>query len=702
MKFYLAVLATIFIITSCQDKASHLTAYDDITIYRDTWGVPHIHAPTDEQVAYGLAWATAEDDFNTIQEQLLALNGKYGELIGKDGLVADFGIHFMDIKRVAEERYQSELSPKMIKVISGYADGMNAFAAAHPDEVFNDDLFPVGPADVASGYLLGLMEISGAGAHLQEILNGDIVKDLKPDLPKGSNAIAIANRKTAGDETFLAVNSHQPLEGWYSWYEAHLISDEGQNILGGTFPGGATIFHGTNEYLGWAHTVNHADFSDVYKLDVDPDNKMKYKVDGEWYTLEKESVWAWMKVAGPLSIPIKRTKYKSIYGPAFITDVGTFAWSYAAHEAVASVEQWYKMGRATNLEEFQAALARQDIPCTNIVYADRDDNIMFISNGTFPVRDDQYDWSGVLPGNTKKTLWPEELHPIDENPQVVNPQSGYVYNMNNTPYSSTGAGDNPIYDHDDIVNGYQSPDLQNNRSTRFMELISKYDSLSYNDFKTIKYDVQYPKKLRSVQISNLELMLSLSPGDHPGCADGIRLLNSWNRRCDADNTTAPLFLLTFYQITEKLKKEDRYFPGGSITETDVIEALRLAQDELMGKFDKLTPQLSQLMRHTRGSVSLAVDGGTDVLGAMYGQKQDDGSYRVVAGDSYIQLVRFRPDTLPVLETVNAYGSSADPNSPHYTDQMSLFAEHKLKPMTLSLEEVKATSVRKYHPMRIVE
>ena len=699
-KGIIVLICFIICLFSCQDQID-LIPYEDITIYRDSWGVPHIHAPRDEQVAYGLAWATAEDDFNTIQEQMLALNGKYGEHIGKDGLIADFGIQFMDIMRVAQERYQSELSPKMIKVISAYADGINAFAAAYPEEVYNEDLFPVGPADIVAGYMLGLVEISGAGRDLERILNGDVIKDLKSDLPTGSNAIAISNSKTVGDETFLAINSHQPLEGWYSWYEAHLISDEGQNIIGGTFPGGATIFHGTNEYLAWAHTVNHADFSDVYQLDVDPENKMKYQVDGEWYTLEKESVWAWMKLAGPLSIPIKRTKYNSIYGPAFITDHGTFAWSFAAHEAVGAVEQWYHMGRATSLDEFQSALARQDIPCTNIVYADRDHNIMYISNGTFRVRDERYDWGGVLPGNTKQTLWPKDLHPISENPQVINPSSGYVFNTNNTPYSSTGSTDNPIYDEDDRVNGYQAPDLQNNRSMRFMELIENYDSLSYDDFKTIKYDVQYPQELQSTHVSNLEMILSLSPDEYPQHAAAINQLNSWNRRCDSDNTTAALFLLTLYHINEKLKAEDRYISGGVIIESDVIAGLTLARDELMGKFGKLSPELSELMRHTRGSVSLPVQGGTDVLAAMYGKKQDDGTYRVVAGESYIQMVRFKSGELPIIETINAYGSSAEPDSPHYTDQMGLFADQKLKSMTLSLSEVQSTSVTSYHPMKVM-
>ena len=48
---------------------------DQIDIVRDAYGVPHIFAKTDSEVAYGLAWAHAEDDFKTIQIGYLAGNG---------------------------------------------------------------------------------------------------------------------------------------------------------------------------------------------------------------------------------------------------------------------------------------------------------------------------------------------------------------------------------------------------------------------------------------------------------------------------------------------------------------------------------------------------------------------------------------------------------------------------------------------------
>ncbi|MEP7256316.1 MAG: penicillin acylase family protein, partial [Ferruginibacter sp.] len=40
----------------------------NIDIVRDSFGVPHIFAKTDAEVAYGLAWAEAEDDFRSMQE----------------------------------------------------------------------------------------------------------------------------------------------------------------------------------------------------------------------------------------------------------------------------------------------------------------------------------------------------------------------------------------------------------------------------------------------------------------------------------------------------------------------------------------------------------------------------------------------------------------------------------------------------------
>ena len=61
---------------TAQSSSEPLIRVDKITIARDTYGVPHIFAPTDPEVAYGLAWAHAEDDFTTIQTLILTGKGK--------------------------------------------------------------------------------------------------------------------------------------------------------------------------------------------------------------------------------------------------------------------------------------------------------------------------------------------------------------------------------------------------------------------------------------------------------------------------------------------------------------------------------------------------------------------------------------------------------------------------------------------------
>ena len=62
------------------------------------------------------------------------------------------------------------------------------------------------------------------------------------------------------------INTHQPLEGPTSWYEVHLNSDEGTNIIGTMYPGTPNVLIGVNEHLGWSHTVNYPDKTDVFKL----------------------------------------------------------------------------------------------------------------------------------------------------------------------------------------------------------------------------------------------------------------------------------------------------------------------------------------------------------------------------------------------------------------------------------------------------
>ena len=82
--------------------------------------------------------------------------------------------------------------------------------------------------------------------------------------------------------------------------------------------------------------------------------------------------------------------------------------------------------------------------------------------------------------------------------------------------------------------------------------------------------------------------------------------------------------------------------------------------------------------------------------AMYSEPRPDGTLAPRAGESYIMLVKMGENG-PEIQTVNAFGASARPGDPHSTDQMVLFANHRLKPMTIDWEKVKREAVRIYSP-----
>lgn len=697
------IIVSTFLVVTISLWGQSTRTLNHIQIARDQWGVPHIYAPTDKEVAYGLAWVQCEDDFKTVQEQLLAIRGHLGQLWGKKGIVIDFGIKFMGLREEVEARYDKEVSTEFKDYLQRFADGINSYAALHQEEVLLKKLFPVTPKDIITGYLLGLSELTGVRKHLESIINETVLPYAATQAPKGSNAFAFSKRITADQKTYLAINSHQPLEGWYSWYEAHLMSDEGMNVLGGTFPIGVSILLGTNEHLGWAHTVNHPDLTDVYQLTMHPDKKHYYRFDGQWLKLEKRRYSAKLKVLGFLNIPISRTIYHSVYGPTFKTDKGYFALRAVAALNVQAAEQWYKMTKAKNYTEFYECLRINGIAGMNIVYADRDDHIFYISNGRFPKRDPHYNWQTTLPGDTSATLWQLPYYPIDSLPQVLDPPSGYVFNTNNSPFVAAALGESPKEIAVPHTMGFKPKQLDNNRSLRFQELMAMYEApYSYETFKAIKFDVQYPQKIMHHQVINMGDLFELDTNKYSDIADALQLLQSWNRRADLDNTGAALFGLVFNLIRKQMEQDNRLYDGAQMLEGDAVEAIREAKKVLLEKAGRIDVPLGKFQHLTRGDLSLPIAGGPDLLRAVYTDPYIDGPYgKNIAGDSYLQLVRYSEKGVEI-ESIHSYGASAKASSPHYTDQMSLFVKDSLKVMTLDREKVFEQAKRIYSPLEVIE
>lgn len=656
----------------------------NIQIARDQWGVPHIFGKTDPEVAYGLAWAHAEDDFKTIQLTLLAGKGMLGKLKGKDGAAVDYVVGLLKTKETAKEKMNT-LSPEFTALAKGYLSGLNRYATLHPEEVLVKNSFPISMEEYVSSLILSLSVISGADGVIKDIYGGTIEKQEIKQEVKGSNAFAFSSAKTTTGEIFLNINSHQPLEGPVAWYEAHLQSEEGWNMLGGLFPAGCVIFHGVNENLGWAHTVNHQDKIDVYKLEMKSKNSRKYLFDGEWKKLEKNKVKLKVNL-GWITLPIGKKAYWSEYGATLKTKGGVYSIRLGANQDIRGVEQWYKMNKATNYQEFHKAMEMVAIPGFNTVYADNQDNIFFVSNGKIPIRNPKYDWSGVLPGNTSETLW-TEFHTLSDLPQYLNPKSGYLFNMNNTVFNASADSDNLKPEGINPTMGYPLKD--NNRSMRFVERMKDYDKLSYDDFKSIKYDGQYPAKFHFPL--DINIIWNMKSKDYPEIREELELLHNWNRKSDIDNIGAGFFSILAYRIIEIAKGAD------VLSEDLAIEAIKSTKTHLLNNFGSTKVPLGDIQKLVRGDKAIPLPGLPDVLAAMYTSPYKDGMRKGMAGESYIQLVRFKKNQIPEIETVINYGASNHPENPHYADQMEMFVNQKTKKMTLNKAEVLKNAERIYSP-----
>ena len=659
----------------------------NITIARDSFGVPHIFAPTDPEVAYGIAWAHAEDDFETLQLVVLSGKAKLGTGLGKKGAEADYVINLLRIRKTVEEQWNT-LSPDFLALIKGYVQGLNAYAKAHPAEIKYKKAFPFDEKEYMTAVVFSISLFCGVDQVLPQILGGKIAT-IPGFNPQGSNAFAMNSAKTTTGESFLAINAHQPQEGPVAFYEAHLQSEQGWNMLGGLFPGGCLIFHGTNENLGWAHTVNYQDKIDVYQLEINPANKNQYKFDGEWLTLEENK--AKLKVKG-IPVTISKSIYWSKYGPTVKTDKGVFSMRVPAIMDIKALEEWYRMNKAKNFTEFYKALSMTSLPMFNIMYADRYDTIFYISNGKMPRRnpDPKYNWKSTLPGNTSATLW-TGFKPIGELPQYVNPPSGYLFNTNHSPFLASNKTQHPVdLSKIDKNDGYEM--YHNNRSQRVTELLYNNERVDYNSFKRIKFDQQLPKELKYTY--GIDSMLNLNANDYPVMKEVITNFQSWDRKAIANSKGAAVFLLVYDHVAKKLTGT----PARQLTKAESVEAYQYVHDYMIKYFGKTNLVLGDIQKLVRGNDVRPAWGLPDVLTAAYTEPYKDGMRKVNSGDAYICFVRYQKDgSLPLIESVNTFGASMHPESPHYKDQMTMFQNQQTKSMTLDKKEVLRTAKSIYHP-----
>jgi acyl-homoserine-lactone acylase len=234
-----------------------------VTIYRDSYGIPHVFGETDASTLFGFAYAQAEDNFWRIEANYIKSLGRSAEVEGEDGLVGDKRSRTLEVPRLAQAEY-ARMPERMRKLLEAFVGGLNAYLADHPDVhprllTRFEPWYPL--AFIRYNYYQnGFFWSSGLEPRDLEVALDDSLVHSKEF---GSNGWVIGPSKSATGHAMLFINPHLPFFGSGQVYEGHIKSGEGWDFTGYTRLGFPFPYVGHNESLGWVSTDNAADQADV-------------------------------------------------------------------------------------------------------------------------------------------------------------------------------------------------------------------------------------------------------------------------------------------------------------------------------------------------------------------------------------------------------------------------------------------------------
>ena len=673
----------------------------DTRVIRDNWGVAHIFGKTDPDTSFGLGYSHAEDDWETIQETIMTSRGASAQylggkknLVGLEATVQDYLFDLFKVQEAVRSKIDSEVSPQARAMAKAYADGLSLWAIENPDRVL-PGIMPLTDFDVIAGYTWATPFFFRMDEELKLIFAEGEAPPVGPyqsahysdGAVLGSNAFAIAPSRSADGHTRLVVNSHQPFVGPYAWFEAHVVSEEGLNLAGGGFPGTPILAQGVTPTHGWAHTVNKPDLTDLYKLETDTlKNPKKYELDGKWVDFEISKSKFRYKLFGPFSVPVSKAMRWSKHGPVLETDSGHYAIKFAGLQEVGMLDQWYAMSKADTPEKWEAALAQNGVLSFNVVYADKDGNIGSLYNARMPKRIEGPAWQGILPGDDSSMIW-DSYHPISDLPRVENPESGWVFSANSSPFFITDEGHNNL--RENYPESFGIEPRMTNRARQSLALFSPDKSITAQELLDYRADAFYNP---DTHIRAMQKKIAYMTFEDETLKKAQNLIVNWSGSAEMEDRATGIAILTGMNAMGFELKDDLM---------PLEDALKKASGEMIEVFGRLDPEWGEVNRIRRGDVDLPLRGGPDTLRAIYGDYQGfvtNKGLTAAAGDTHIMIADWDETGKLSLQTIHQFGSATlDKTSPHYADQARLFAEEQFKNMPMTLDEVLPLATRDYRP-----
>jgi acyl-homoserine-lactone acylase len=666
----------------------------EATLYRDTWGVPHIYSASEAAAMYALGYAQAEDRLEDIYLAVRTAVGRMAEIQGKSMLQQDYLMRLVH-NDTLHQQYMEQAPQQLRDNLRAFVAGVQAYADQHPNEAAEVaiELEAWHPLAVGRAMILRWP----IGTVMGDLSNSE--EKVKPAM--GSNQFAIAPSRTADGAAILMSDPHLTWEGLAVLYEARFHGGD-LHMNGFYLIGSPMLAIGHNRHVGWALTTGGPDTSDVYKMKFRLLPRPQYLYDGQWKDVTVEN----------FTIPVKDSAAAS--RPAFYTHLGpaisepdmetmtVFVGASPYFMQTGLYEQFYRMAQARDVHEFNRALAAHQYNEQNVMAADVHGNISYVRNGATPIRPEGYDWSRPVDGTSSQTAW-KGIHPQEDLVQILNPPQGYMQNCNISP--ATMMVDSPLTPDKYPTYIYNvSWDSNNPRGRRTVELLHPDQSVTLDKAKAITLDVY--DRLWPVWQAELKASFEEASEDFKQdqeLAAAVEQMLNWDGNFTPEATTTVLYKFWRLKLGEQLDltplANGEPLPGS--VRAQAIPLLQQMLAELKETYGRWDVPWGQVHVVGRGGQYFPAGGAdfssgdkeanfSETLMDVRSERDPEQPKRYIAnsGSMAMILMQFKDGQVQSF-TCTPWGQSAHPTSPHYVDQAEqLYSTRKMKPTWWQQEELK--------------
>ena len=719
------------------------TGQDKCEILWDEFGIPHIYGPDLRVVIRGYGYAQMENHAELILQNIALARARAAEYFGpgpnNQNVTNDEQVFIWGIPQRSEDWLgQSDILQQQL--IDSFVAGANEYADRNRASISPafQQVLPIKAADTLALFQYTIhFNFMTTQSNVQKLVSdwsagklADRVEQFSDKVRKASNGWALAPAKSVDGNAILIGNpqlgwGNTPLPGLgiFQWMEANLVVGDPLNptinASGVSFVGSPFIGVGFNDYLGWTHTNNLIKNADLYELRL---VDAGYELDSRMNPFDLREFEIKIRESDGSFTTKTITVRASVHGPVVAQRADrALALRVAGLSAPNVVSQYWEMMSAKNFAEFIGANSRLQMPFFNVIYADREGQIMYLFGGRQPRRAGGTfaTWSGIIPGDTSATLWTDTLN-WEELPHTINPPGGFVQNSNDPPWYSSF----PKTIEQSRYPSYIAADEMEFRPQHGASFL-----LSKKRF-TVK-EVTIGKMSTRMIMADRILPDLIAAARASGDADAVgaaAVLEKWDRESDANSQGAVLFerWYNLYVADANSPKDERWgatypafqvefvptspltTPTGLKNPAAAVPFLAQAARELQMEFGRLNIAWGEAYRvvlvdHDASFekpiplANLPGVGSPEPFGAMrkaiYFPSPGTNPKFTIDGDTYVQVVEFTPKGA-VAKALIGYGNASRPGSPHITDQVSYYEQKQLRAVYRTRSEVEAHAVKR--------